>query len=75
MFWLGLGSGIVSTSLSFLLFIILFRALNKQKTGPIIEGSTLRGTFGRAPLKRAPKALTDLMAYNKEIEEEGQNRG
>lgn len=76
MFWvgiaIGIGLGAVASSLSFLMLFFSKRSLNNEMSSPIIRDRLLRP---KALQKRAPKALTDLMAYNREIQEQGENRG
>lgn len=47
--------------------------LKKIENAPKMGGMAIPG---RSRIqKRAPRALTDLMAYEKELKEEGENRG
>lgn len=75
MFWVGflygLGLGLILSLISGLLFFAK-RSLNLEKSSSIIGTGFIRP---KASSKRRPKALTDLMAYNRELQEEGENRG
>lgn len=54
---------------------LLFKQdLKLGQTGSILEAGMPR-ILKRKPEKRTPKALTDLMAYHREIQEQGENRG
>lgn len=56
-------------------FLMYF--LNKPSNTDVMKPMTTAGLLGRskATPKRKPKAMTDLMAYNLEIQEQGENRG
>lgn len=70
-FILGVIFGALFCGLFSLGLYFLKRPLNNEKSRPIIGD---RFTKARPSEKRKPKALTDLMAYTREIEEQGENR-
>lgn len=52
----------------------MFQDLNNPEKTKTMIGGIVRPRATQAE-KRKPKILTDLMAYQKEIQEEGENRG
>jgi len=77
MFWLGFFTGILA-SLSLYLVVFLANRVRVKDEGtvrPKAPALFAPGVLSRRSEKRKPKALTDLMAYQREIQEEGENRG
>lgn len=50
------------------------RHLHPEKNEGTLKSSAPR-IFKRQPEKRVPRANTDLIAYQKELQEQGENRG
>lgn len=53
----------------------MFRDLNSEEKNTTIIDGIVRPRGSKPTKKRTPKVLTDLMAYQAEIKEEGENRG
>ncbi len=72
MFWLGLSAGVIGCASAYFTVWVSWKFLNKSEFQPTI--GVARPAQLRSSGKRVPRANTDLMAYQKEIQEQGENR-
>lgn len=67
-----MASGLLSSV--FVSRYLVKRALHPEKSEGILKASAPR-FLKRSSEKRKPRANTDLLAYQKELQEQGENRG
>jgi hypothetical protein len=75
LFWLGVIAGFSGFWIGEFSKVLIFGRLKKNSSEPIMENRSFQQKSSNRGPKRAPKVNTDLKAYLREIEEQGENRG